>query len=197
LRRSLANKLPSIVLTGLQELCRDKPIKTFTFSADIYTPTRIAQVAIHSSSSSATSASTASAISSPTASASSTGAASIYSKIPVGAIAGIAIGGLVLIILILCAILLVLRRIKLKNKVIAKSKEAEGDLGNYRELSAPAGGYTDASSPGAPKYAHPIPLRGYGHESTPVELDEQRAAAELPVGPTNPSRAHSPFRDNY
>ena len=178
-----------IVLTGLQELCHEKPIKTFTFSADIYAPTRIAQVATPSSSSSTTP--------SPTASASNTSAASKDSKISVGAIAGIAIGVLVLIILILCAILLVLRRIKLKNKAIAKSKAAEGDLGNYHELSVPAGGYTDTSSPGAPKYAHSAPLGGYGHGSAPAELSEQRVVAELPVGPTNPSRAHSPFRDNY
>jgi hypothetical protein len=85
----------------------------------------------------------------------------------------------------------------LKNKAIAKSKETEGDLGNHYEFSASAGGYTDASLPGAPTYAHSVPLGGYQHDSAPVELGSQRAVAELPVGPMNPSRAHSPFHDNY
>jgi hypothetical protein len=190
------------VLTALQELCRDRPPISFTFSADIYAPTRIARVTTSTSSTGSPTPST-------------TNVTSEGSKISVGAIAGIAIGGLILIIITLCAILFVLRRIKRRNKTLAKSQGAEGHLGNYHELAHPAGGYADFSLPGAPKYAQSVPLGGYGHELTPAELSEQRALAELseqralaelsgqrplaelPVGPMESARGHSPYRDTH
>lgn len=150
------------VLTTVQDMCEKKPGKNYTVPANVsvYATERIQL-----------SATTASA--SPTSSATSPPSSASGSSLSKGALAGIVLGGLVAIILVLGGILLFLRRRKNKSKApdLPKNEAAQAALPPDYHYSAVPVADKDRYS-----YAAEVTM-----SQTPVELGIGRGQTELPA----------------
>jgi hypothetical protein len=167
----------STVLATVVDLCKKKPGKVYDFPKDqeIYAATKIAL---------ADTSASASGSSTPTSS--NTESNSTSSGLSRGVIAGIVLGALVGIAVILGAILLLLRRLKNKNKNAAMpvSHEVGGTaytgVGNYQ--------YNRMGQSGKEQYAYQP--AGVEHANTRAELGGQVTPHELSAGNLGPARGY-------
>ncbi|KAF2727824.1 hypothetical protein EJ04DRAFT_128265 [Polyplosphaeria fusca] len=148
------------VLVAIKETCIEKPGKDFQFEQDIYNATRIQLQSASPSPSSSDSLST-----------SSVAPDSEDSGLSKGAIAGIVLAGLVVIVLILVGILIFLRRIRRQRE--SKTVELVDRNGN-NTLPGEAYNY-GASTPQKQSYTYSHgPVHGH-----PAEMSTQQDAQEM------------------
>lgn len=155
----------------MQELCNQKPLKSFAFDADIYTASRIELASATTPGASSTAPPSSQTVASTT----NAGSDSGLSK---GAIAGIVLGALVAIAVILGGILLVLRRIRKSREIIEMPRELHGN-------GLPVETTGDTYDPVKQTYAY----QNGGSPVGPAELGTQHPVNELPGQlPSSPVR---------